>query len=115
MIVIRRGYKRKYQVSGSEIFQSSKTFCQDSSVKSRLSTPSWTLLEVLGKRLVKSYWFCEFEIDSQKILSKLVSSVPPLAPQEPQQVTAPNLNNLIAESGQRAIKIHDLVKRLNKQ
>jgi len=64
---------------------------------------------------------------SQQILSKLVSSTPPLAPQEAtpqkaQQVTpqkaqqvTPNLNNLIAGSGQRAIKIQDLVRRLNKQ
>jgi len=56
---------------------------------------------------------------SQQILSKLVSSAPPLAsqaatPQGSQQVTT-NLNNLIAGSGQRAIKIQDLVKRLNKQ
>jgi len=56
---------------------------------------------------------------SQQILSKPVSSTPPLAPQgatpqKAQQVTAPNLNNLIAGSGQRAIKIQDLVRRLNK-
>ena len=49
---------------------------------------------------------------SQPILSKLVSSTPPLAPQgatlqKAQQVT-PNLNNLIAVSGQHAIKIQDL-------
>jgi len=58
---------------------------------------------------------------SQQILSKLVSSTPPFAPQgaTPQktlpQVTAPRLNILIAGSGQRAIKIQDLVRRLNKQ
>ena len=57
---------------------------------------------------------------SQQILSKLVSSTPPLAPQgaTPQkalaQVTTPNLNNLIAGSGKRAIEIQDLVRRLNK-
>ena len=55
---------------------------------------------------------------SQQILSKLVSSTPPLAPQgatpqKEQQVT-PNLNNLIAGSGQLAIKIQDLVRRFNK-
>jgi len=48
-----------------------------------------------------------------------VSSTPPLAPQgaTPQkalaQVTTPNLNNLIAGSGQRAVMIQDLVRRLN--
>jgi len=57
---------------------------------------------------------------SQQILSKLVSSTPPLAPQGVTlqkalpQVTTPNLNNLIAGSGQHAIKIQDLVRRLNK-
>ena len=56
---------------------------------------------------------------SQQILSKLVSSAPPLAsqaatPQKAQQVTTPNLNNFIAGSGQRAIKIQNLVRRLNK-
>jgi len=55
---------------------------------------------------------------SQQILSKLVSSTPLLAPQgatpqKAQQVT-PNLNNFAARSGQRAIKIQDLVRRLNK-
>jgi len=55
---------------------------------------------------------------SQQILSKLVSTTPPLAlqvatPQKAQQVT-PNLNSLIAGPGQRAIKIQDLVRRLNK-
>jgi len=50
-----------------------------------------------------------------------VSSTLPLAPQGTtlqkalSQVTAPNLNNLIAGSGQRSIKIQDLVKRMNKQ
>jgi len=59
-----------------------------------------------------------FTPKSQQILSKLVSSTPPLAPQgttpqKAQQVTTPNLNNLIAGFGQRAIKIQDLVRRLN--
>jgi len=55
---------------------------------------------------------------SQQIISKLVSSAPPFAPQgatppKAQQVTT-NFNNLIAGSRQRAIKIQDLVRRLNK-
>jgi len=55
---------------------------------------------------------------SQQILSKLVFSTPPLAsqastPQKAQQVT-PNLNNLTGGSGQRMIKIQDLVRRSNK-
>jgi len=44
-----------------------------------------------------------------------VSSTSTLAPQGPQQVTTPNLNNFITGSGQRAIKIQDLVRQLNKQ
>ena len=56
---------------------------------------------------------------SQQISSKLVSSTPPLAPQgatpqKAQEVTT-NLSNLIAGSGQRTIKIQDLVKGMNKQ
>ena len=51
---------------------------------------------------------------SQQILTKLVSSTPTLTPQGSQQVTTPNLNNLTAGSGQRAIKIQDLVRRLNR-
>jgi len=67
----------------------------------------------------KAIDFASFKLTpkSQQILSKLESSTPPLAPQEatPQkaQKVAPNLNNLMAGSGQRAIKIQDLVKRLN--
>jgi len=61
MIVIRRGYKRKYQVSGSRIFSKLKDFfCQDSSVRSKLSTPLWTLLEVLGKRPDKKLLILRF-------------------------------------------------------
>jgi len=48
---------------------------------------------------------------SQQILSKLVSEG--ATPQKAQQVTT-NLNNLIAGLGQSAIKIQDLVRRLNK-
>jgi len=108
MIVIRRGYKRKYQVGSSGIFSKFKDFLSGFINKSKLLTPLWTLLELLGKRLDK------LTPKSQQILSKLVSSTPPLAPKGSQQVTTPNLNNLIAGSGQRVIKIQDLSRRLNK-
>jgi len=104
-----------------EFFQISKTFCQGSSVKSKLSTPPWTLLEMVGKRQDKKlliFACSKLTPKSQQILSKLVSSTPPPAPQgaTPQkaQQVALNWNNLIAGSGQRAIKIQDLVRRLNK-
>jgi len=53
---------------------------------------------------------------SQQIVSKFVSSTPPLepqgaTPQKAQQVTT-NMNNLIVGSGQRAVKIQDLARRL---
>jgi len=52
---------------------------------------------------------------SQQLLSKLVSSTPQAAtPQGAQQMTTPNVNNLIAGSGQHTIKIQDFVRRLNK-
>jgi len=39
MIVIRRGYKRKYQVGGSAIFSKLKDFLSGFISKSKLSTP----------------------------------------------------------------------------
>jgi len=53
MIVIRRGYQRKYQVGGSGIFSKLKVFLSGFISKSKLSTPLRTLLEVLVKRLDK--------------------------------------------------------------
>ena len=50
MLIIKRGYQRKYLVGGSGIFSKLKDFFQDSSVKSKLLTQLWTSLEVLGKR-----------------------------------------------------------------
>jgi len=44
MIVIKRGYQKNIKSVALGFFQSSKTFCQDSPVKSKLSTPLWTLL-----------------------------------------------------------------------
>jgi len=38
MLIIKRGYQRKYQVGGSGIFQSSKTFYQNLSVKNKSLT-----------------------------------------------------------------------------
>jgi len=53
----------------------------------------------------KAYDFASSKLTpkSQQILSKLVSSTPQAAtPQEAQQMTTPDLNNLIAGSGQGA-------------
>jgi len=79
------------------------------------------LFEVLGKKAgQKAIDFARSKLTpkSQQILSRLVPSAPPLAPQATmpqgsQQVTT-NLNYLTAGSGQRAIKIQDLVRPLNK-
>ena len=101
-------------------FQSSKTFCQDSS-KQVVHTTLNIARSAGQKAGQKAIDFACSKLTpkSQQILSKLVSSTPPLAPQrttpqKAQQVTT-NLNNLIAGSGHRAIKIQDLVRRLNKQ
>jgi len=98
-------------------FQSSKTFCQDSTEKAscrhrfKLYSKCW---QKAGQKAI-DFASSKLTPKSQQILSKLVSSTPPLAPQgatpqKTQQLTTPNLNNLIAGSGQRAIKIQDLVK-----
>jgi len=118
MIVIRRGYKRKYHVGGSEIFPKLKDFFPGFISNKQVVDTVLKIARSAGKKAgQKAIDFASSKLTpkSQQILSKLVSSVPPLAPQEPQQVTTPNLNNLIAGSGQRAIKIQDLVKRLNIQ
>jgi len=104
-----------------EFLQSSKTFCQDSSVKKQVVDTPLNIARSAGQKAgQKAIDFASSKLTpkSQQILSKLVSSAPPPAPQgatpqKAQQVTT-NLNNLIAGSGQRAIKIQDLVRRLNK-
>ena len=121
MIVIRRGYKRKYQVGGSEIFSKLKDFFLGFISKNQVVDTALNIARSAGQKAgQKAIDFASSKLNpkSQQTLSKLVSSTTPLAskastPQKALQVT-PNLNNLIAGLGQRVIKIQDLVRRLNK-
>jgi len=122
MIVIRCGYKRNYQVGGSGIFSKLKDFLSGFISKNQVVDTTLNIARSAGQKAgQKAIDFASSKLTpkSQQILSTLVSSTPPLAPQgatpqKAQQVTTPNLNNLIAASGQRMIKIQDLVRRLNK-
>jgi len=116
MIVIRRGYKRKYQVGGSGIFSKLKDFLSGFISEKQVVDTALNIARSSGQKAgQKAIDFASSKLTpkSQQILSKLVSSAPSLAPQGSQQVTTPNLNNLIAGSGQRTIKIQELVRRLN--
>ena len=121
MIVIKLGYQRKYQVGGSGIFSKLKDFLSGFISKKQVVDTALNIARSAGQKAgQKAIDFASSKLTpkSQQILSKLVSSTPPLTPQastpeKAQQVT-PDLNNLIAGSGQRAIKIQDLVRRLNK-
>jgi len=123
MLIIKRGYQRKYQVGGSGIFSKLKDFLSGFISKKKVVDTALNIARSARQKAgQKAIDFASSQLTpkSQQILSKLVSSTPPLAPQgatpqKAQQLTTPNLNNLIAGSGQRAIKIQDLVKRLNKQ
>ena len=118
MLIIKRGYKRKYQVGGSGIFSNLKDFFSGFISKKQVVDTALNIARSAGQKAgQKAIDFASSKLTpkSQQILSKLVSSIPPLAPQRatPQkalpQVTKPNLNNLIAGSGQGAIKIQDLI------
>jgi len=121
MIVIRRGYKRKYQVGGSGIFSKLKDFLSGFISKKQVVDTALNIARSAGQKVEQQaidFASSKLTPKLQQILSKRVSSTPPLVPQgatpqKAQQVTT-NLNNLIAGSGQRAIKIQDLVRRLNK-
>jgi len=121
MLIVRKGYKRKYQVGGCRIFSKLKDFLSRSISKQQVVDTALNIARSAGQKAgQKATDFASSKLTpkSQQILSKLVSSSPPLAPQgatpqKAQQVTT-NLNNLIAGSAQRAIKIQDLVKRLNR-
>ena len=114
---MRRGYKRKYQVGGSGIFSKLKDFLSGFISKKQVVNTALNIARSAGQKAgQKAIDFASSKLTpkSQQILSKLVSSTPPLAPQGSKQATTPNINNLIAGSGERAIKMQDLVRRLNK-
>jgi len=121
MIVIKRGYQIKYRVGGSGIFSKLKDFLSRFISKKQVVDTALNNARSAGQKAgQKAIDVASSKLThkSQQILSKLVSLTPPLtpqgaSPQKAQQVTT-NLNNLIAGSGQRAIKIQDSVRRLNK-
>jgi len=121
MLIIKRGYQRKYQVGGSGIFSKLKDLLSGFISKKQVVDTALNIARSAGQKVgQKAIDFASSKVTpkSQQNLSKLVSSTPPLAPQgstpqKAQQVTT-NLNNLIAGSWQRAIKIQDLVRRLNR-
>ena len=122
MIVIKRGYQIKYRVGSSGIFSKHKDFLSGFISKKQVVDTALNIARSAGQKAgQKAIDFVSSKLTPklQQILSKLVSSTPPLAPQgatlqKAQRVTTPNLNNLIVGSGQRAIKIQDLVRRLNR-
>jgi len=124
MIIVRPGYKRKYQVGGSGIFSKLKDFLSGFISKKQVLDTALNIARGAGQKAgQKPIDFSSSKLTpkSQQILSKLFSSAsqgatPQAAtPQRSQKVTTPNLNNLIAGWGLHAIKIQDFAKRLNKQ
>jgi len=111
MLIIKRGYQRKYQVGGSWIFSKLKDFLSKFISKKQVVDTALNIVRSIGQKAGQKA-IAKLTPKSQQILSKLVSS--PLSTPAPTVATA-NLNNLIAGSGQPAMEIQDLVRRLNKQ
>jgi len=100
MIIVRRAYKRKYQVGGSGIFSKLKDVLSKFISKNQVVDTALNTAKSSGRTAgQKSVEFVNSKLTPklQEILSKLISS--------PSQGATPNLNNLISGSGQRAIKI----------
>jgi len=121
MLIIKRGFKRKYQVGGSGIFSKLKDFLSGFISKKQVDDTALNIARSAGQKAgQKAIDFASSKLTpkSQQILSKIVSSTPPLTPQgatpRKAQRVATNLNNLVAGSGQPAIKIQDLVRWLNR-
>jgi len=103
MLIIKCGYQRKYQVGGSRIFSQLKDFLSGFISKKQVVDTALNIARSAGQKAGQKAIDCassKLTPKSQQILSKLVSSTPPLAPQgatpqKAQQVTT-NLNNLIA-------------------
>jgi len=112
MLIIKCGYQRKYQVGGSGIFSKLKNFLAIFISKKNVFDTTLNIARSVGQ-LAGQKSIAKLTQKSQQILSKLVSTTSATT------VATPNLNNLIAGSGQRqrqpAIKIQDLVRQLNKQ
>jgi len=105
MLIIKRGYQRKYQVGGSGIFSKLKDILSKFNSKKQIVDTALNIARSVGQKAGQKA-IAKLTPKSQQILSKLVATP---------QMSTPNLNNLIAGSGQPVIKIQDLVRRLNKQ
>ena len=113
MLIIKPGYQRKYQVGGFRIFSKLKDFLSKFISKKQVVDSALNIARSAGQKVGQKFRqkaIAKLTPKSQEIFSKLVATH-----QESQLMTTPNLNNLIAGSGQTAIKIQDLVKRLNEQ
>jgi len=106
MLIIKRGYQRKYQVCGSGIFSKLKDFLSGFISKKQVVDTALNIArsawQKAGQKAI-DFPSSKLTPKSQQILLKLVSPEPSLAPQgstpqKAQQVTS-NLNNLIAGSG----------------
>jgi len=109
MLIIKRGYQRKYLVGGSGIFSKLKDFLSKFISKKQVVDTSLNIARSVGQKAGQKA-IAKLTPKSQQILSKLVATS-----QGSQQMPTPNLHNLIAGLGQPAIKIQDLVRQLNKQ
>ena len=116
MLTIKRGYQRKYQVGGSEIFSNLKDFLSRFISKKQVVDTALNFARSAGQKVVQKA-IAKLTPKSQQILSKLVATsqgaTPPTTTATKGSTATANLNNLIAGSGQSAIKIQDLVRRLN--
>ena len=79
MVIIRRGYKRKYQVGGSRIFSKLKDFLSGFISKKQVLDTALNIARSAGQKgEQKAIDFASSKLTpkSQQILSKLVSSTP---------------------------------------
>jgi len=104
MIIIKRGYKRKYQVGGSGIFPKLKDFLSKFINKKQVVDTALNIAKSAGQKAGrKAIEFASSKLapKSQKNLSKLVApqGTPQVATTVPSTPSLTDLNNLIAGSG----------------
>jgi len=115
MLIIKRGYRRKYQIGGCGIFSKLEDILSKFISKKQVVDTALNIAKSAGQKagqkaieLVSS----KLTPKSQQILSKLAT--PQVATTVPSTPSLTNLNNLIVGTGSvKAIKILDLVRRLN--
>ena len=79
MLIIKRGYQRKYQVGGSGIFSKLKDFLSGFISKKQVVDKAWNIARSSGQKAgQKAIDFASSKLTAklQQILSKLVSSTP---------------------------------------